>query len=68
MSPQEQIERISQARSLIGSLIGQALEPQVEAILRSADMELHWALWNLGVAVAHRPESGYLSAPLAAPD
>jgi len=25
-------------------------------MLRNADMELHWALWNLGVVVSHRPE------------
>jgi hypothetical protein len=35
-------------------LIAQPLEPQIEAILRSADMELHWALWNLGEVLPHR--------------
>ena len=30
--------------------------PQIEAILKSADMELHWALWNLGAPVSLRPE------------
>ena len=54
MTVEEQIRRIREARELIAPLIAQPAEPQVEAILRSADMELHWALWNLGVVVPHR--------------
>jgi hypothetical protein len=54
MDLQEQIARIRQARELLAPLIAQPAEPQIEAILRSADMELHWALWNLGEAVPHR--------------
>lgn len=57
MDTQEQIDRIRQARELLRPLIMSTAEPQIEAILRSADMELHWALWNLGLAVEHRPES-----------
>jgi hypothetical protein len=33
--------------------------PQLDAILRSADMELHWALWNLGETVSLRAEMDY---------
>jgi hypothetical protein len=62
MNTQEQIHRIRQARDLLSPIITTAGEPQIEAILRSADMELHWALWNLGLAVEHRPESTYVAA------
>jgi hypothetical protein len=34
--------------------------PQIETMLRSADMELHLALWNLGEAVSLRPDLDYL--------
>jgi hypothetical protein len=54
MDIQEQTRRIREARALIAPLIAQPLEPQIEAILRSADMELHWALWNLGEVLPHR--------------
>ena len=57
MNTQEQIDRIHQARALIAELIQTSAEPQIEAILRSANAELHWALWNLGVAVEHRPDA-----------
>lgn len=36
--------------------------PQIEAILRSADIELHWGLWNLGDDVPLRPELAYPAA------
>jgi hypothetical protein len=59
MNIQDQIRRIQQARELIISAM-QGLElPQIEAMLRNADMELHWALWNLGEPVAMRPEIEY---------
>lgn len=54
MTEQEQLDRIAQARALIAPLLAGGAEPQIEAILRSADMELHWALWNLGQAVPLR--------------
>ncbi len=54
MDSDDQRRRIREARALIAPLIAQPLEPQIEAILRSADMELHWALWNLGEVLPHR--------------
>lgn len=54
MTDQDQIERIAQARALLAPLLHGGAQPQIEAILHSADMELHWALWNLGVPVEHR--------------
>ena len=54
MNIEQQIQRIRQARELLAPLIAEPAEPQIEAILRSADLELHWALWNLGEFLPHR--------------
>jgi len=51
--------RIRQARELIAEALHGVDIPQIEAMLRNADMELHWALWNLGEPVALRPELDY---------
>lgn len=56
MNAQQTIDSIRQARELLAPLMAGSAEPQLEAILRSADMELHWALWNLGVPVTHRSD------------
>ena len=56
MAINEQIARINEARALIATAMQGCDSPQIETMLRNADMELHWALWNLGVVVAHRPE------------
>ena len=53
------IRTIRDARALLISAIGETEIPQIEAMLRNADMELHWALWNLGEPVGVRPESEY---------
>jgi hypothetical protein len=58
MNTQDHIERIRQARALLAPVIAGTDEPQIEALLRNADMELHWALWNLGESVEIRAESG----------
>ncbi len=56
MNPQNQIDRIRQAREQIASAMQGCDIPQIEQMLRNADMELHWALWNLGEPVSLRPE------------
>ncbi len=53
------VARINQARADLRPLLRDCGWPQIEAMLRNADMELHWALWNLGVAVPLRPEADY---------
>jgi hypothetical protein len=52
----ERVEKIQQARAAIAEALAGCDIPQIAAMLRNADMELHWALWNLGVPVALRPE------------
>ena len=62
---QDQITRIRQAREHIAIAMQGCDIPQIEQMLRNADMELHWALWNLGEPVALRPEIEYTAAGTA---
>jgi hypothetical protein len=55
----ELVRTIREARAVLTPAIGRAEIPQIEAMLRNADMELHWALWNLGEPVGVRPESDH---------
>lgn len=59
MTDTQQIATLRDLRAQLARLIAATSEPQIEAILRSADMELHWALWNLGEVVEHRPETDW---------
>lgn len=59
MQTEERTARIRQARELIIAAIEGCDSPQIETMLRNADMELHWALWNLGERVSLRPEFDY---------
>ena len=59
MTIDDKIQQITQARQMIASAMSGCDIPQIEAMLRNADMELHWALWNLGEPVALRPEIDY---------
>lgn len=56
------IARISEVRTNLRTLLRECELPQIEMMLRNADMELHLALWNLGVAVPPRPEAEYEAA------
>ncbi|MCL4800461.1 MAG: hypothetical protein KJ025_12800 [Burkholderiales bacterium] len=59
MRIEERIAKIEAARALVQAAMADCDAPQIETMLRNADMELHWALWNLGVAVELRPELEY---------
>jgi len=59
MTVPELIKTIRDARATLIGAIGETELPQVDAMLRNADMELHWALWNLGEPVGVRPEFDY---------
>ena len=63
MDTQNQIKRIKLAREQVAAAMRDCDIPQIEAMLRNADMELHWALWNLGEPVALRPEIEYAARP-----
>jgi hypothetical protein len=62
MRMEERIAKIQAARALIQAALAECDAPQIEMMLRNADMELHWALWNLGVSVELRPEIEYPQA------
>ncbi len=48
MTIDQRIERLRQARKLVSEAASGCAIPQLESTLREADMNLHWALWNLG--------------------
>lgn len=54
------LERIAQARRLLREAIEGANSPMIERSLTLADMNLHWAQWNLGVpaTLLHEGEEG----------
>jgi len=59
MKTEDLTVRIRQARELLAPAIKGCKSPQIETMLRNADMELHLALWNLGETVSLRPELDY---------
>jgi len=59
MRIEQRIAKMKEARALIQAAMVGCDAPQIEMMLRNADMELHWALWNLGVPVELRPELEY---------
>lgn len=59
MTGSDRIATLRQARGLLAQVIKDCELPQIEAIVRSADMELYWALWNLGEFENLRPEMDY---------
>lgn len=59
MNHEDMVAHIRHARELLIGTIQGCQSPQIENMLRNADMELHLALWNLGDLVALRPELEY---------
>ena len=59
MTLEERVAKIKQARALIIAATEGCDSPQIETMLRGADMELYLALWNLGEAISVRPELDY---------
>lgn len=56
MTRDDQVAALRRARAEVARVTAGCESPQIETILRSADMELHWALWNLGEPVALRAD------------
>ena len=48
LTPDQMIEKLKQARDLVDAVYQGCDLPQIQSTLRQADMNLHWALWNLG--------------------
>lgn len=56
MQPKLMIEKLRQARVLVDDIYKGTDIPQIQSILRHADQNLHWALWNLGAVDELRPD------------
>lgn len=56
MDREEMLKRIAQARALLREVTDATDLPMIERTLKIADMNLHWAQWNLGVPVTLMPE------------
>jgi ribosome recycling factor len=48
LTPDEKIEKLKAARALVREVYEGTDLPQIQSTIRHADMNLHWALWNLG--------------------
>lgn len=57
MQPEEMIEKLKAARALVSEISQGTDLPQIQSILRHADQNLHWALWNLGSVDTLRPDT-----------
>ena len=56
LTPEEMIDRLRRARVLVHEIHTGTDIPQIQSILRHADQNLHWALWNLGEVDGLRPD------------
>jgi len=50
------LERITRVRDLLREVIEATDSPMIERTLKLADMNLHWAQWNLGAPTTLLPE------------
>ncbi len=58
MTVDDMIAKLREARGLVDEVFAGSDIPQIQSILRHADQNLHWALWNLGEAEELRPDLG----------
>ncbi len=56
MNQIDMIAKLREARALLGEVVSGSEIPQIQSILKHADMNLHWALWNLGEVDGLRPD------------
>ena len=56
MQPTEIIEKLKAARALLDEIYEGTDIPQIQSMMRHADQNLHWALWNLGEVETLRPD------------
>lgn len=56
MSNENRIQHLKAARALIQEAADGLGVPMLEAALNEADLNLHWALWNMGDEVDLLPE------------
>ena len=67
MTRDRMIAKLRQARALAHEVYQATDLPQIQLIIRHADQNLHWALWNLGQVDEMRPDlPGSIVKPAAA--
>ena len=66
LTPAEMIARLRRALRLVHEIHVGTDIPQIQSILRHADQNLHWALWNLGEIDELRPDLPGSVRPAAA--
>ncbi len=54
LTPDQMIEKLKAARALVDEVCQGTDIPQIQSTVQQADMNLHWALWNLGDVEALR--------------
>jgi len=57
MTHETEIEKLKAARVLIQEAAAGLAVPMLQAALTEADMNVHWALWNIGEEVELLPET-----------
>jgi hypothetical protein len=56
LKPEDMIAKLESARALLHEVYEGTDLPQIQSIMRHADQNLHWALWNLGEVKSLRPD------------
>jgi len=56
MTVEEMIAKLREARAIVDAVYEGTDLPQIQSILKHADHNLHWALWNLGEVDGLLPE------------
>lgn len=56
MDRDQVLERLGKARTLLREIIDATELPMIEQALKLADMNLHWAQWNLGALTSLMPD------------
>ncbi len=56
LKPKDMIQRLRRAQILVNQVYEETDIPQIQSIMRHADQNLHWALWNLGEVDELRPD------------
>jgi hypothetical protein len=56
LKTKDMVQRLRRARILVNEVYAGTDIPQIQSIMRHADQNLHWALWNLGEIDELRPD------------
>ncbi len=66
LNPKDMVARLRRARLLVHEVYDGTDIPQIQSMMRHADQNLHWALWNLGEIDELRPDLPGSAKPVRA--